>query len=85
MSQKTICFKTDEEFFKKVKVHTANTGETLQHYVGRLIQADLNNEKPESYASFKVREELKSIHSHLVNVHGMLEDILNDEQNSPSN
>ena len=39
---KTICFRVDEDFYKKVKLRTVEKGMTLQAYMRDLIQKDLN-------------------------------------------
>lgn len=38
---KTICIKVDAEFFRDLKIRSAETGKTVQGYMHDLIQQDL--------------------------------------------
>lgn len=44
MGEKTICFKIDEEFHKRIKLRIAKNDETLAGYINRLIKDDFISE-----------------------------------------
>lgn len=44
IAEKTINFRVDEEFYKKVKIKTVNEGKTLKDYIIELIKADLEKD-----------------------------------------
>lgn len=72
MAERMICIRADAELFKELKMRVAKNGETLQHYMIRLIESDMANETPENFQTFTIRKELDSIHDQLVNVHNMI-------------
>lgn len=43
--EKTINFKVDEDFYKKIKVKIAKEGKTLKQYITELIKLDLEKTK----------------------------------------
>lgn len=43
--EKTINFRVDEEFYKKIKIRTIEQGKTLKDYIIELIKKDLEANK----------------------------------------
>lgn len=50
MTRKNVIIRMDEELHKKIKIHVAKKGTTIQDFVLKLIKEDLENttgEKPD--------------------------------------
>ena len=45
MSERNLCIRVDEEFYRKIKVRIAQEGKTLKEYLVELIEKDLEAQK----------------------------------------